>query len=235
MKKSALIAVAALLLSTATAQAEVLDDRLFFSAAIEQLEYRFDEDHPVAAWEAEVRLGGDVWKTALESEAEYDLNADEWEALENQFIVRRTASTFFDLKGGVRFDTPHGPDRWYATLGLEGLAPQWVESDLDFFVSSEGKWSARLEAEYEILLTNYLILQPLAEVDYAFSADDEIEIGRGFSKAELGARLRYELIDRDVSVYVGGHWETLLGDTADKAESGEDATFRLVAGLRLLF
>ena len=219
----------------APARAEVLDDRWFFATTIERLEYRFGDGEAIGAWEAEARVGGDIWKFALESEAEYDFGAREWEALENQLIVRRAASEFFDLKGGVRFDSPHGPNRWHFTAGAEGLAPQWVEADLDFFVTPDGKWSASLEAEYEILLTNRLILQPLAEMDYAFSADEEVGVGRGFSKAELGLRLRYELIDRDVSPYVGGHWESLFGDTADLAEEGEKKSLRFVSGLRLLF
>ena len=226
------LALAALLLC-APARAEVLDDRWFFTTTIERLEYRFGDGGSVGAWEAEARIGGDAWKFALESEGERDFGAREWEALENQLIVRRTVSEFFDLKGGVRFDSPHGPNRWYFTLGAEGLAPQWVEADLDFFVTSGWKWSASLEAEYEILLTNRLILQPLAEIDYAFSADEEVGVGRGFSKAELGLRLRYELIDRDVSPYVGAHWETPLGDTADLAEDEENPP-RVVVGLRLL-
>jgi copper resistance protein B len=152
-------------------------------------------------------------------------------------VVQTPVSDFFDVKGGVRLDTPEGTDRWYGVLGVAGLAKQWFELDADLFVSETGDPSARLDVEYEALLTNRLILTPSADVNVAFTEDPEIGVGSGLSSAELGLRLSYDVIDRLFSPYVGVAYERKFGDTADFArEEGEDveATF-FVVGTRMMF
>ncbi|GHD45864.1 hypothetical protein GCM10017083_14410 [Thalassobaculum fulvum] len=219
------------------ARADVMDNAMFTSVRFDQLEYRAGEDTNLAAWDLEAWAGGDVWKLALESEGEYALRPDRFENLENQLVVRRMVSDFFDAKAGIRVDTPAGPDRVYGVLGFEGLAPQWFEVDGDLFLSEKGDLSARFVAEYDILITNRLILQPLGEINLAASDDREIGQGQGVTDVELGLRLRYEVVDRTVAPYVGVHWEKKLGESAGIARSeGEDTdAARVVAGVRLLF
>jgi copper resistance protein B len=146
-------------------------------------------------------------------------------------------STFFDIKGGVRYDSPKGPDRLYGVLGFQGLAPLWFEVDADLFLSEKGNFSARLDVDYDFLLTNRLIFTPTAEFDVSFSDDPEIGAGTGLTKMELGARLRYEFLDRSLAPYIGIHYEQLYGSTKDFAiaegDLVEGAFF--VVGVRLLF
>lgn len=229
----ALAAVAA----AAPARAEMLDDAWFAAVRVDQLEYRAGGDSNLAAWDLEASYGSDEWKLALESEAEYALRPDEFETLENRLVVRRMVSEFFDARAGLRLDTPHGPDRVYGLLGFEGLARQWFEVDGDLFLSEKGDLSARFGAEYDLLITNRLFLQPVAELDLAASDDREIGQGQGLTAVELGLRLRYELVDRSVAPYVGVHWEKKLGETADIARAeGEDTdAARVVVGVKLLF
>lgn len=105
---------------------------------------------------------------------------------------------------------------------MQGLAPYFFEVDANLFLSDEGDTSARLEAEYDLLLTQRLILQPAAEINVAFSDDKKIGIGTGLSSAELGLRLRYEL-NRKFTPYLGVQWERKFGNTADYARNeGED-------------
>ncbi|GGE73889.1 hypothetical protein GCM10011533_27940 [Streptosporangium jomthongense] len=49
---------------------------------------------------------------------EYSFEERAYEKLENQLVGQIPISTFFDAKAGVRFDTPEGPDRTYAVLGV---------------------------------------------------------------------------------------------------------------------
>ena len=51
----------------------------------------------------------------------------------------------------------------------------------------------RVEAKHELLVTNRLILQPLAEVEIYGKDDPERMIGAGLSSADIGLRLRYEI------------------------------------------
>lgn len=231
-------AAAAVALTVALpARAEMLDDAIFTSVRFDQLEIRAGEGTNVAAWDLEAWAGGDVWKLALESEGEYVMRSNQFETLENQIVVRRLVSDFFDAKAGVRLDTPAGPNRVYGVLGFEGLAPQWFEVDGDLFLSEKGDLSSRFSVEYDLLLTNWLILQPVGEVNLAASDDREIGQGQGITDIELGLRLRYEIGDRAIAPYIGVHWEKKLGETATIARSeGEDTDdARVVAGVRLLF
>lgn len=226
----------ALLLAAAPAAA-MERSPLVYGLQLEQLEYRIGDDDGVLAWDGDAIVGRDEWKLRLQSEGEYELEADDFEVLENQLLVQRMVSDFFDAKLGVRFDTPKGPDRVYGVLGLQGLAPQWIELDADLFVSEKGDVSARLDLDYELLITNHLVLTPTAEVDFAFSEDRAIGVASGLNAVELGLRLSYDLLDRAVAPYVGLHYERKLGNTADLArQEGEDTEdVYLVLGLRLLF
>jgi len=211
---------------------------LFHGLQMEELEYRRgDESENLLAWNGDAFVGTDEVKLRLLSEAEYDKDAGQFERLENRLVLQTPISTFFDLKGGARLDTPKGQDRWYGVVGVTGLAPQWFEVDADFFVSETGNTSARLDVEYELLITNRLILTPSMDVNVAFSGDPEIGIGSGVSDIEAGARLSYDLIDRAVSPYLGVVYERKFGQTENIADrEGEDTEgWRAVVGTKILF
>ncbi|NQU57864.1 MAG: copper resistance protein B [Rhodospirillales bacterium] len=211
---------------------------VYYGLQMEEFEYRLgDEGEDVLAWNGDAFIGTDEIKLRLMSEGEYDTNAGKFETLENRLVLQVPVSDFFDAKAGFRLDTPKGPDRWYGVAGVTGLAPQWFEIDADLFLSEKGDMSARLDVEYEVLLTNRLILTPSADIDFAFSDDTEIGIKSGFASAELGLRLSYDVIDRVFSPYIGVAYETKLGDTKDLArDEGEDtAAWSGVVGAKFIF
>ncbi|WP_430475068.1 copper resistance protein B [Thalassospira lucentensis] len=214
------------------------DNHIFYGIQMEQFEYRSgDESEKLFVWDGDAFIGTDELKLRWQGEGERDLSADFYESLENRVVLQTPISDFFDAKAGVRLDSPEGTDRWYGTVGVMGLVPQWFEVDADLFVSETGDGSARLDIEYEGLITNRLILTPSVEINAAFSEDRELEVGKGLFAIELGLRLSYDLIDRSVSPYIGVAYERKLGDTADFSRNdGEDyeATF-VVAGVRLMF
>ena len=209
----------------------------YYGLSMEQLEYRTGRNSDVYAWDGDAIAGTDEWKARLQSKGEYVKDSRSFETLENQLLLQTPISAFFDAKAGVRYDMPRGYDRLYGVVGLQGLAPQWFEIDADLFLSEKGDVSARLDAEYELLITNRIILQPAAEVDFAFSEDTEAEVGAGLSTVELGLRLSYDLLDRAVSPYLGVHYERAFGDTASfRRADGEDVDdVFFVVGTRLLF
>ena len=170
----------------------------------EEFEYRYsDDDEELGVWNADAFYGTDEFKVRLLTTGEYEIEEQAYETLENQLVGQIPISKFFDAKAGVRFDTPEGPDRTYAVLGVAGLAPQWFEIDANLYVSKDGDTSAELDAEYELLLTNYWILAATLDATVAFSEDREIGVGKGLVSTETGLRLSYDLIDRAFSPYVG--------------------------------
>ena len=216
--------------------ASVKEPMVYYGISVEQLEYRF-QDEDLLVWEGDAFVGTDEWKLRWQSEGEYLRDEREFETLENQFTLQHPISYYYDAKAGLRIDTPEGTDRAYLVLGVHGLAPQWFEIDADLFVSEHADISARLETEYELLVTNRIILTPTAESNVAFSDDEEAGVGAGLSDIELGLRLSYDLIERNVAPYIGVNYERKFGKTADFAsdEGEDDEQFAVVAGVRLLF
>ncbi|MBW7469809.1 copper resistance protein B [Marinobacter sp. M216] len=204
----------------------------------EELEYRYsDDDEELGVWNGDAFYGTDDLKFRWLGKGEYAIEEQAYEQLENQLLVQTPISDFFDAKAGVRIDTPEGPDRTYAVLGVAGLAPYWFEVDASLYVSDEGDTSAEFDAEYELLLTNHLILTAGLDATVAFSEDREIGLGKGLSSTETGLRLSYDLIDRTFSPYIGVVHERKYGDTADfaKAEGGGTEDWFAVIGARVGF
>jgi copper resistance protein B len=211
---------------------------VFWGVQLEELEHRWgDESEELYVWNGDAFVGTDELKLRFLSEGEYDTNERKFETLENRLVLQMPVSDFFDVKAGVRADTPKGKSRLYGVLGLTGLAKQWIEVDADLFVSDKGDASARLDAEYELLLTNRITLTPSADLNVAFSDDRKMGVGSGFSSAEVGLRLSYDILDRLLSPYVGVVWERKFGETADFArEEGEDVEAWFFAiGMKVLF
>lgn len=218
--------------ATTTAQAE----QLLWGIQAEQLEYRLGEaDENIFAWDFDAFVGSDEVKVYWRSEAEYDTKESSFETLENQLRLQMPISDFFDGVIGVRADTPKGPDRYHGVVGVHGLTRQWFEIDADLFVSDHP--SARFEVEYEGLITNRVIFTPSVELDMPFTDDREIDIGAWGPKAEIGARLSYDLVDRAVAPYIGVHYERVFGETSDirRANGKEDDAVFFVTGVRLVF
>ena len=158
------------------------------------------------------------------------------EALEVQALYSRMISPFFDLQVGLRQDVTPDVSRTHAVVGVQGLVPYWFEVDAAAFVSHTGDVTVRLEAEYALLFSQRLVLQPRTEGNVAFQEIEALGIGSGLSSAEVGLRLRYE-IRRELAPYVGVSWRQTVGGTADFARAASDrsATTSFVAGLRLWF
>ena len=202
---------------------------------LEQLEVGFDDESETYAWHVQGWYGGDVHRFWWKSEGEGALG-EEIEHAELQLLYSRAVTPYFDLQAGVRQSYLDGEDRTDLVLGVQGLAPYWFEVGAAAFVSTEGDVTARAEAEYDLRLTQKLILQPAAELNFAAQDIPDLDVGAGFTDANVGVRLRYE-ISRSFAPYVGVEWTSALGETRDIRESlGADTqSTRAVIGLRALF
>jgi copper resistance protein B len=232
--RAVLLAAGSLALPVLSGAAE-LDDKIYTSFQVEQLEYRLGDGTDVVAWDVNAWVGNDDHRLAFKSEGENPVG-EELEQAEFQLLYRRPVSDFFDVNAGVRHDIRPDPDRTYGVIGVEGLAVQFIEMDANLFVSEIGAVSLRFEAEKDILLTQKLILQPLLEVNVAFTKDTAIGSGAGVNDLELGLRLRYE-IWRKLAPYVGVHWERKFGTTASFARDEGESTGNVyfVSGVKVWF
>lgn len=211
----------------------VHDNDVNYLVLINQLEWQNGGDSEMG-WDSRGWVGKDrdrFWyRTEGESEAG---SVGEAEA---HFLYGRAIARWWDIVAGVRQEAQPGPARTWAAFGIQGLAPYWFELEATAYVGESGRTLFRFETEYELLLTNRLILQPLVEMDIYGKSDPERGIGAGLSSLEAELRLRYEF-RREFAPYVGVLWNWKFFDTADLAEAAGDtvATTRLAVGLRLWF
>lgn len=221
----ALVAIA----TPATAQS------VFYGFQAEQAEIRFNNGEEILAWDFDAVIGTDELKFVWRSEAEYSLDEEEFETLENQFRLATPISPFFDAIAGIRIETPEGNDRIDGVVGIHGLAQQWIEVDADLFVSEDP--SIRLEAEYEGLITNQITFTPSIEIEIPLTDDRSRGFGNFAPIIEIGARLSYDLIDRAVSPYIGVHYEFATGESGRLAQAGggNKDEFFFVVGSRFIF
>lgn len=185
-------------------------------------------------WEGQVWFGGDIDRFVLKSEGE-GTRGRGVESAELQALYSRAVGVYTDLQAGVRQDfEPRG--RTYATVGFETLLPYWFKLEGAAFLSTKGELLGRLEGSYDLRLTNRLILQPRAELNFAAQDTAATRTGSGLSNAELGLRLRYE-IRREFAPYVGVSWDRKVGGTADYARAlGEGVVNKsVVFGVRSFF
>lgn len=202
----------------------------------DRLEYQTNEGSPLLLFDGQGWWGTDENRLWVKTEIEYDFEADTFEEAELQALWSRPIARYFDLQAGVRHDFKPDPSRTFGVIGIQGLAPYWFEIDANLFVSGDGDISARFEADYDLLLTQRLILQPRTEFNFAVQSVDELGVGSGLSSAELGLRLRYE-IKRQFAPYVGVSWTRSVGETADFARAGgeDPGAVSFVAGFRFWF
>ena len=118
----------------------------------------------------------------------------------------------------------------------KGLAPYWLDAEATFYVGEEGRTAARLKADYDLLITQRLILQPYGEVNLYSKSDPGRQVGSGLSDLELSLRLRYE-VRREFAPYIGVGWFRRFGTTAELARAAGEGSdeVQLVAGLHVWF
>jgi copper resistance protein B len=199
----------------------------------DQLEWQ-GGTNSAASFENKSWVGGDVHRLWFRAEA--DAERGRLETAHSHVLYGMSFSRWWDFVAGVRQDFRPGPAQTWAAFGVQGLAPYWFEIEATGYVGPGGRTHARFEAEYELLFTNRLILQPLIEAEIYGKSDPEREIAAGLSSLETGLRLRYEF-RREFAPYVGVTWERKVFGTADLArDHGEDVgSARVAIGLRTWF
>jgi copper resistance protein B len=225
-------------LGISTAQADMHThmegDPLLTKLMIDRFEVRdVDGENPIK-WDIQGWVGKDLQKLWIKSEGRYI--DDAVAANEVQLLYDRAVSPFWDLQAGWRRDLIQDPQRSWLALGLQGIAPYFIDVDTALFVGEEGRTALRFEAEYDLRITQKLILSPAVEIN-AYSKDDpELKVGSGLSSLLAGLRIRYEIV-RQFAPYIGIEIRERYGKTADFANAGDtksDDTW-LVFGMRAWF
>jgi copper resistance protein B len=212
----------------------MLDNATQSFAMVDRLEVSDDDRGTSIAWEGHGWIGTDLDRLWLRSAGERTAGTVESAHLEA--LYGRSISVWWDVVAGLRHEFRPTEARTYAALGIQGLAPQRFAISATAYLGEHGYSAAHLAVEYELLLTNRLILQPLLELELNGKSDAARGIGAGLGHGEAGLRLRYE-ITRRFAPYLGLVHERSFGRTADLARSASmpESDTRGVIGLRLWF
>ena len=212
----------------------LLDEAHFGAVLIDRLESVQSSDNSWFAFSGQAWYGGTYDRANLKLELEADSGTVEHSRTE--LLWSHAVASFWDTQLGVRFDSGETPDRTWAAFGVQGIAPYWFHVDATLYAGEHGDTAARLEAEYEVLFTQRLILQPRLEANLYGQNDVDTGNGSGLSDLTLGLRLRYE-ITRQFAPYVGVQWAGLYGNAADYASNDNMPTevTSWVIGLHMWF
>lgn len=211
------------------------DHHRFGTLLVDRLEAVHTRDGDAGAYDLQARYGRDYNRAVLKAEGE--AHDGRLEQARTELLWSHALAAYWDGQLGARYDSsPDGPERAWLALGIQGLAPYWFEVDATAYVGDRGRTALRLATEYELLLTQRLILQPRAELNVYGNSDVDRNLGSGLSDLVAGLRLRYE-IRRQFAPYIGIEWAGKYGETADlaRAAGGRSEESRWVAGLRFWY
>jgi copper resistance protein B len=205
-----------------------------YKLLVDQLEARVRSGRDGYFLDAEGWYGGDIDKLWLKAEVEGDFGRQA-EKAEFQALWSHAIDPWFDLQAGLRLDA-EPETRGHFVFGLQGLAPFWIEVDAAAFLSDKGDLTARVEAEHDARITRTLVLQPRAELNVSLQDIPRRHLGSGLTTAELGLRLRYEIVP-NFAPYVGVHYERAFGGTRKvlRREGDDLGGVSFVTGIRAWF
>jgi len=216
-------------------QLKLADEMLFWGVNVDRFEYSNNRGDYEWVYDSQFWVGSDYDKLLVNFEGELS-DSGKLEQSSSELLWSSALTTFWNTELGLRYDTSEYENQTWLAAGGSGLAPYWFEIDAMFYLTKGGQSEFQISAEYELLLTQRLILQPSIELS-AFAKDDlEQGQGKGVSDVVLGARLRYE-ISRQFAPYIGVEWVKLFGNSADLriSEGYESQQINWVAGLKFWF
>lgn len=186
------------------------------------------------AWSGKAWIGRDRGRLWLRSEGERSHGHVDASL---EALWGRPLDAWWDVLAGLRHDTTGpGPARDWLALGVQGLAPYKFEVQATAYLGRGGRSLLQAEAEYDLLLTNRLILQPRVEAVLSGHDDPARQVGTGLVETAAELRLRYE-IRREFAPYLGYAWKAHHGNSAGfvRAAGAPTQTHGWVAGVRVWF
>ena len=200
----------------------------------DQLEGRFNGANPEFRWDGQGWVGTDFDKLWIKSEGTFSNGT--LDDGQQQFLYDRAITTYFDLQGGLRSDLEFAADPQLGRFRHPGPRPLLLRSRSHRLCELRGPLAGKVQASYDLLITQRLILQPQAELNLYSKADPARLVGAGFSDIDTGLRLRYEL-SRKFAPYLGVVYEGKFGQTAKFARQAGESTgdVRFVLGVRAWF
>jgi uncharacterized protein involved in copper resistance len=110
--------------------------------------------------------------------------------------------------------------------GLQSASRDWRLTfyfEPTFYVRNGGHMAGRINGSWDLFITQRLVVQPQAEMNFYSKDDPARQTGSGLSDIDLGVRLRYELT-RKFNPYIGWAYDGKYGGSARYARQSREAT-----------
>jgi copper resistance protein B len=104
--------------------------------------------------------GGDYHKLLVDVEGERGLKNSEWLIERADLLFVKAISSSWDLRAGVGYARSNEGGRSKLVLGVNGPAPYGFDVEANLNLTNKGELYGKLGAEYDLLLTQRLILKP---------------------------------------------------------------------------
>ena len=135
------------------------DELNFASLVVDRLEWvHTNKNNNASAYDLQAWYGRDFNRAVLKAEG--DVDDGTLQEARTELLWDHAVAAFWDTQLGVRYDSGVDPNRGWLVVGVQGLAPYWFEVDAAAYVSNAGHSALRVSADYELLFTQRLILQP---------------------------------------------------------------------------
>ena len=194
-----------------TAHASSGDDPLITMLVMDRFEVLNNTEN-TKVWEGSFYMGYDLDKLYLYSAGES--TSDGLESSQNELVYSRAIAPFWDAQVGLVYDKNANASKTWGEVAIAGLAPYYFETRAALLLNGDGNVGLRVDAEYEMLFTQKLILSTSVEADFYTKDDPTMQLGSGLSSMEAGLRLRYEFV-REFAPYIGVTWDKTFGNTSD--------------------
>jgi len=210
------------------------DQERFRSIRLDHFEVLRSDGVTIVPYDLEGWFGQTYNRVVLKAEGEFE-SGDLADA-RTELLWNRAIAPYWDTQVGMRYDSGEGPNRTWVAAGIEGLAPYWFDLELTGYVGESSRTAFRIDASYDMLISQKLILQPRFEANFYGKDDSARGLGSGLSDMSLALRLRYE-IRRELAPYIGVERISQHGGTEDltRAAGGDPSDTRLMMGLRFWF
>lgn len=210
------------------------DEDYLGSVIVDRMEAYNARDDFAMTYDWQAWFGQDYDRALIRLEGEYSDGA--FRNARNELLWAHAFSPNWDTHLGIRYDSGIGAERTWGAFGLQGNAPYWIYTEATAYVGEGGRTAFRLELEYDMLITQKLILQPRIEMNFYSRRDPTRLVSSGLSNIETGLRLRYEIV-REFAPYIGLEWASSFGSVADaiRANGIKPEETRFIAGIHFWY
>lgn len=204
-------------------------DPFIFYFNMEELQSSLTQDEPILKSKFHSWMGKDQYKLGFNARIENSDSISEY--IEKEVLFSSAFSVFWNWQIGLRQDrNPFTKTEWIS-IGLEGEAPYFIHSQLQFIANKEGDTGLRLHFQQDWRINDSWKLQP--ETEFNFYSEDNTEFSRqsGLNDLHLSLKLLYDN-NRKLAPYLAFEYEKKWGEGLE--EHNEDSS-QISAGLSFWF